>query len=183
MSAGTRDNATNDEMPTATVRTRPNSRNRRPDVPGKNAMGTKTATSTMVVAITAKKTDCVPRTDEALVPSPRFCRRWILSSTTMASSTISPVARTSANSVRMLIEKPSTQLAASVPRREMGIATAGTRVKRQLPENRRIVRITMSTENASVRNTSDTAPLIKIASSEMTSSLMSSRCALKRATA
>ena len=38
-------------------------------------MGTKTATSTIVVAITAKKTDCVPSTDEALVPSPRRCLR------------------------------------------------------------------------------------------------------------
>ena len=90
---------------------------------------------------------------------------------------------TSASSVRMLMEKPKTQLAASVPRSDMGIATAGTRVKRQLPENRRIVRITMRIENARVRNTSDTAPLMKTASSEITCSLMSSRWELKRATA
>ena len=81
------------------------------------------------------------------------------------------------------MEKPKTQLAASVPSSDIGIATAGTSVNRQLPEKRRIVRITMRTENANVRSTSDTAPLMKMASSEITSSLMSSRWALKRATA
>ena len=183
MSAGTSDRATNDEIATATVSTSPNSRKSRPEVPGRKAIGTKTATRTIVVAMTAKNTDCVPSTEEALVPSPRCCRRWMLSRTTMASSTISPVANTSASSVRILIEKPSTQLAASVPSREIGIATAGTKVNRQLPENSRMVRMTMSTEKPSVLSTSVTAPLIKTASSEITCSLMSSRCALKRATA
>ena len=73
------------------------------------------------------------------------------------------------------MEKPKTQLAASVPSSDIGIATAGTSVNRQLPEKRRIVRITMRTENANVRSTSDTAPLMKMASSEITCSLMSSR--------
>ena len=49
------DSATNDEIATATVSTRPNSLNSRPEVPGRNAMGTKTATNTMVAAMTAKK--------------------------------------------------------------------------------------------------------------------------------
>ena len=73
--AGTNDKATNEEIATATVRTSPNSLNNRPEVPGRKAMGTKTATRTIVVAITAKKTDCVPSTDEALLPSPRCCLR------------------------------------------------------------------------------------------------------------
>ena len=71
ISAGTSDSATNDEMATAIVRTKPNSRNNRPVVPGRNAIGTKTATRTRVVAITAKKTDWVPSTEAALDPSPR----------------------------------------------------------------------------------------------------------------
>ena len=48
---------------------------------------------------------------------------------------------------------------------------------------KRMVSMTMSTEKPSVLSTSVTAPLIKTASSEITCSLMSSRCALKRATA
>ena len=101
----------------------------------------------------------------------------------MASSTINPVARTRARSVKILIENPRAQLAASVPSSEIGIAIAGTMVNRQLPENRRIVKMTMMTAKPRVLTTSDTAPLMNTASSEMTCNLMSSRCALNWAIA
>ncbi len=52
----------------------------------------------------------------------------MFSITTMASSTIIPVARTRASRVRMLIEKPSSQIAAMVPTRAIGIATVGISV-------------------------------------------------------
>jgi hypothetical protein len=88
-------------------------------------MGTNTAIKTAVVAITAKNTLRVPTTAAALGPVPSARWRCTLSSTTMASSTISPAASTKCQQRQMLIEKPSIQLAASVPSREMGMAIAG----------------------------------------------------------
>ena len=130
-------------------------------------MGTNTAIKTAVVAITAKNTFRVPTTAAALGPVPPARWRCTLSSTTMASSTISPAASTSASSVRMLIEKPSIQLAASVPSREMGMAIAGISVRRIEPVNNRMVPITTRIEMSSVVTTSLTEPRIKIESSEL----------------
>ncbi len=50
--------------------------------------------------------------------------------TTMASSTTMPVASTSASSVRILIEKPAAQIAASVPMSAIGTVIAGMKVTR-----------------------------------------------------
>ncbi|CAI8430145.1 MAG: Uncharacterised protein [Halieaceae bacterium] len=136
-------------------------------MPGKKAMGTNTAINTAVVAITAKKTFRVPTTAAALGPVPWARWRCTLSSTTMASSTISPAASTSASSVRMLIEKPSAQLAANVPSREMGMAIAGISVRRIEPVKSRIVPMTTRIEMSSVVTTSLTEPRIKTESSEL----------------
>ena len=156
----------------------PNSRNKRPAVPGKKAIGINTATSTAVVAMTAKKTRRVPITAATLDGSPAARRRCTLSSTTMASSTISPVASTSAKRVRMLMEKPRSQQAAIVPSNEMGIAMAGINVSRIEPEKSLMVAITTSTAMPSVNSTSFTAPRIKTALSEMIDSVSSPESAL-----
>ena len=50
--------------------------------------------------------------------------------TTIASSTTRPVASTRASSVRMLTEKPASQIAAIVPIRATGTVTAGMKVMR-----------------------------------------------------
>ncbi len=170
MTAGTRLSATNDEMTTATANTRPNSWKSRPAVPGRKAIGTNTAMRTAVVAMTAKKTRRVPCTAALLGPAPSARCRCTLSSTTMASSTIKPAASTKASKVRILMEKPNIQLAASVPRSEMGMAIAGTSVSLMDPVNSLIVPITTRMEISKVVTTSRTDPLMKMASSEMMSS-------------
>ena len=66
--------------------------------------GRNTATSTVVVAITAKATCFVPRDAATSGGSPRSARRWMFSSTMIASSTTSPIASTSASRVSRLME-------------------------------------------------------------------------------
>jgi hypothetical protein len=86
--------AINAEKATADPSAIPSSENRRPVEPSRNTIGTNTAISTAVVASTAKATCCVPRTAAIKAGSPSSMRRWTFSSTTMASSTTSPMAST-----------------------------------------------------------------------------------------
>src|SRR5665213_626672 len=81
-------------------------------------------------------------------------KRAMFSMTTMASSTTSPVARVSPNSVRVLIEKPSTFINAKVPIRETGIVIAGISVVRHDCRNRNTTAITSTIEIPSVLTTS-----------------------------
>ena len=73
-----------------------------------------TAASVAVVEITAKKTSLVPATAAAFRPRPSRRLRTMFSTTTIASSTTRPVARTSARSVMELTENPVAQIAATV---------------------------------------------------------------------
>ena len=131
----------------------------------------KTATSTAVVAITAKKTLRVPVTAAALGPAPSERRCCTLSSTTMASSTMRPAASTSARSVRILIENPRAQLAAKVPSKDTGMAMAGIKVNRIEPVKSLMVPMTTKIEMSKVVMTSRTEPRIKIESSDITCSV------------
>ncbi len=88
--------ATSDEIVTENARTKPNSENRLPTMPGMNEIGTNTATSVAVVASTAKTISRVPRTAAARAPAPKARCRVMFSTTMMASSTTRPVAMTSA---------------------------------------------------------------------------------------
>ena len=56
------------------------------------------------------------------------------------------------------MENPSAQLAANVPNREIGMAIAGTSVRRIEPVKRRMVPITTAMEISSVVMTSRTDP-------------------------
>jgi hypothetical protein len=76
----------------------------RPVKPGMNMSGAKTATRTTVVATTAKKTWAAPLWAATSGGSPSSIRRWMFSTTTMASSTTRPIARTRARRVRRLTE-------------------------------------------------------------------------------
>ncbi len=178
-SIGHKDSATNDEITTAIASTKPNSVNRRPAVPGRNAIGTNTETRVAVVARTAKNTCRVPSTAAARGLAPRARCRWMFSTTTIASSTIMPVASTRASSVRMLIEKPSSQIAATVPMSAMGIAVAGIRVGRTAPMNAKMTATTTATAMDRVVNTSRTELRMKRASSEILTISTSSRRRLR----
>ena len=76
-------------------------------LPSMKEIGTNTAASVSVVAITAKEIWRAPRTAASSGGSPSSMRRWMFSSTTIASSTTMPIASTSASRVSTLIEKPS----------------------------------------------------------------------------
>ncbi len=80
-----------------------------------------------------------------------FMMRSTFSTTTMASSTTMPMARISPSSVSMLSEKPKTSITPKVPISEMGTATIGMSVARQLWSERKTTRITSSSASKSVR--------------------------------
>ena len=102
--AGVSVRATSDENSTAAARVRPNSRNSRPIAPGRKEMGTNTDTSTSVVAITAKPISRLPSSAAIRGGWPSSMRRKMFSSTTIASSTTRPIARTMPSRVSTLME-------------------------------------------------------------------------------
>ena len=97
-------NAMSAEKATQAASVNPNSRNSLPKSPGKNEIGTKTEISVSVVAMTAKPISREPVIAATSVGSPSSWRRWTFSSTTIASSTTRPIARTRPSSVNTLIE-------------------------------------------------------------------------------
>ena len=82
-------------------------------------------------------------------PSSRITRSTF-STTTMASSTKSPMARTMANMVRVLIEYPSAASMAKVPSSTTGIAMIGISVARQFCKNSKMTRNTSAMASSSV---------------------------------
>src|SRR6185312_4443012 len=132
-----------------------NCRNMMPVVPGKNATGTNTETSTSEVATTAPATSLMA-TEAAWCGSvtPSDMCRCTFSITTMASSTTNPVARVMPNSVSVLIENPSALTKMKVPTRETGIVTAGITVERQSCRNRKMTKMTSRMASTSVLITS-----------------------------
>ena len=82
-----------------------------------------------------------------------MCRE-MFSSTTIASSTTKPVAMVSAISERLSSEKPSRYIAANVPMIEIGTATLGISVARQLRRNRNTTITTSATAIISVSSVS-----------------------------
>ena len=81
-------------------------------------------------------------------------RRSTFSSTTMASSTTMPMASTSANSVRVLIENPASHRPAKAPISDTGTAIIGISVARQVCRNRNTTPSTSSAASKMVIVTS-----------------------------
>src|ERR1700742_2681798 len=128
-SAGVSVRALNAEIETENAIVSANCRNKIPVVPGNSDTGTNTATSTSEVAITAPATSFIA-TCAALCASviPSTMCRSTFSITTIASSTTSPVANVMPNSVRVLIENPSSLTKMNVPMSDTGIVIAGMNV-------------------------------------------------------
>ena len=72
-----------------------------------NAVGTNTAISTSEIAMTAVPTSSIVRCEARLGASPLAMLRSTFSTTTIASSTTMPIARTRPNSVSIFSEKPN----------------------------------------------------------------------------
>ena len=125
-----------------------------PIEPPRNAIGTNTAESTSPMPTSAPviwSMDLrVASTGER--PSSRISRSTF-STTTIASSTSSPMASTIANMVSMLIEKPSAASTPNVPSSTIGTAIVGISVARKFCRNRYITRNTSTTASTSVVTT------------------------------
>jgi hypothetical protein len=80
--------------------------------------------------------------------------RSAFSTTTIASSTTTPMPRTIASSETVLAENPAASKMANVPTRLTGMATMGMIVARRFPRNRKTTRITSAKAMPSVFSTS-----------------------------
>ena len=132
----------------------PNSVNNRPVFPPMKDSGKKTETSTRVVAITAKAISRDPSREASNGSSPNSMRRWIFSSTTMASSTTRPMASTRPSSVSTFTENPNTAIGRKDATMETGMATAGMMVARTDRRNRKITPTTSASAIISACSTS-----------------------------
>ena len=108
-----------------------------PVVPGRNAAGMNTEHITRTTATSELAISSIDRIVASL--GARWCcamLRSTFSTTTIASSTTMPIASTSPNSVRRLIEKPSASMPAKVVISATQIATLQMIVVRKLCRNR-----------------------------------------------
>ena len=96
--------ATMPEMITAPASVTANSRNSAPVRPPVKASGENTAASVSVIATIGPVISFMPTIAASSGVSPSSMWRWMFSTTTIASSTTSPIASTIASSVRRLIE-------------------------------------------------------------------------------
>ena len=100
-------------------------------IPGMTMVGTKTASSTRVVAMTGPEISTMDLAVAAFESSPSVSMiRMVFSTTTMASSTTIPMTRMRPNNVRPLIDRPMASITPKVPSSETGMVMAGTRVVR-----------------------------------------------------
>jgi len=103
----------------------------RPEMPEMKAVGTNTAQSVRAMAINAVDTSVIVRCAASLGGIPSAMFRSTFSTTTIASSTTMPTARTRPNSDRLLIEAPAMARMVNVPTSDTGIAITGMIVARQ----------------------------------------------------
>src|SRR5690606_33695986 len=82
--------------------------------------------------------------------APSSMWRSTFSTTTIASSTTMPIASTSPNRVRVLIENPSRYSTANVPTIDTGTASSGMIEARQVCRNNTTTSTTSSTASSSV---------------------------------
>ena len=101
-----------------------------PVIPGMKAVGTNTADRMIAMAMTGPDTSSIALRAASLGAMPFSMWCSTASTTTMASSTTSPMARTSPKSERVLMEKPNSGKRANVPTSDTGTARSGMRVAR-----------------------------------------------------
>src|SRR6516164_4663872 len=96
----------------------------------------------------------------------------MFSSITIASSTTKPTDSVSASSVMLLMENPNTYIAAQVPIKDTGTASAGMMVAESDRRNRKITMMTRQIAIASVSCTSSTDARMEIERSIKTAMLI-----------
>src|SRR6185437_6189221 len=153
--AGVRVSATIPEITTATATVTANWRYSSPAMPPIKATGTNTAHNTNTMATTARETCSIDLMAAFIGDScSSSIKRSMFSSTTIASSTTMPIDSTIANSVSVLIEKPNIHNPANEPIKEIGTATRGISVARQLCRNKYTTNMTSIIASPSVLMTS-----------------------------
>src|SRR5579872_261066 len=143
-------NDTHNEVSVAATTTKANSTMNLPTMPGKNAMGKKTTTSTSVMVIAANPISERPFTAAASGGSPlRWCRS-IFSKTTIESSTRIPTTRVIASKETVSIVKPASFMTTSVIKSDVGIAIKTTMELRQEARKKSMTSDVSSTPSSSV---------------------------------
>ena len=145
----------------ATAMVTANWRKKRPVIPSRKAVGTKTAQSTRAIDSSAPPTSSMvavaARCTEVSV------RRWrsTFSTTTMASSTTMPTASTRPNSVSTFRVKPKAIITPKVPISETGMARIGMVAARQFCRNSSTTSTTRNTASPIVTASSCTLSATK----------------------
>ena len=124
-------------------------------MPGTNDAGINTASKTSEVATIGPVTSCIAIAVAFLRETLPFsiCRSTF-STTTIASSTTSPIASTSPKRVSVLMEKPNAIMMAKAPISETGIAITGIIAARQLCKKIKITSTTSPTASSNVTTSS-----------------------------
>ena len=97
--------------------------------------GTNTAHNTSAIAISAEPTSSMLLRAASRGGRPAAMLRSTFSTTTMASSTTMPIARTSPNNDKLLSVKPNAAMKKKLPTSETGMATSGMIAARQVCKN------------------------------------------------
>ena len=118
-----------------------------------NAIGTNTAHSTSAIAMIGPLTSSIARYAASRGLKPRSILRSTFSTTTIASSTTMPMASTSPNSDRLLIENPNASIRPNVPTIEIGTASSGMIEARQVCRNSTTTSTTSATASSRVSMT------------------------------
>ena len=127
-----------------------------------NAGGKNTDISTNVIPMIGPNSSFIASIDPCVGVWPRSTCCTTPSTTTIASSTTIPIANTTANNVKRLIEKPNTDIAANAPMIVTGTVVAGTNVARQSCRNTTITTSTNTPASNNVWYTSLTDSLTNV---------------------
>src|SRR6266540_7150991 len=139
---GVRVSETNPETMIATDTVTANSRNTRPTTPPISSTGMNTAISEQVIEMMVKPISRAPLSAASNGRMPPSMWRMMFSSMTMASSTTKPTDSVNASNVMLLMENPNAYIAAQVPTRDIGTASAGMMVAEAERRNRKMTRMT-----------------------------------------
>ena len=135
-SAGDRVSALKAEISIAMAMVKANCLFRLPWMPPMNATGMNTAARISAMLTTGPETSSIALSVASRGAMPRSMWCSTASTTTMASSTTSPIASTRPNSVSVFSEKPSAGKTMNVPISDTGTAITGISVARQFCRNR-----------------------------------------------
>ena len=142
-------------------------------MPRMKPAGMKTLESTSAMPTSAPPTSSIAAIAASCGVRPSSIFAWTASTTTIASSTTSPTARTRPRSESVLIVKPTIGKKRKVPIRDTGMVWIGTHVARKLSRKRNTTRRTRPIASASVMRISFAPSVTGMVVSSVRSACMS----------